>query len=327
MRVLMIRRRRRGGISSHAASLARSLANHGVAAELIDGDDWIPDATGPRYDKSVSRELLRRADRFDLVHAFGYRAAWACAEAFRSKRPWVYTAYDLPKTTHPALVDRLDRARAGLCASAAVKAALSDALVTRVEAVTPGIDLEAFAPPPAEPDPDRPLVLAAGSWFEDRALVALVRAMPLVWARVPAARLLIVGEGPERPTLEAAAAATPRPDLVSLRDWTDDMPSLWRQASLAVFPARRAGFSMGLAEAMACGRAVVARRAGGLPAMVEHRHSGVLFDSDEEMAGEIASLLQGAIRREAMGCLGRVRAEERYGLEGCAARVAAIYRS
>ena len=138
MRVLLLKRQTLGGMHTHAADLALALQSQDVEAVVLEAGDWMPNETGPKFDRDVSKRLVQEADGFDIVHAFGYRCAWACSAAFGDRRRWIYTAYDLPKTKHLLLVARLNDAGAGLAVARAVTRALDDMLVMRVETVPVG---------------------------------------------------------------------------------------------------------------------------------------------------------------------------------------------
>jgi glycosyltransferase involved in cell wall biosynthesis len=71
-------------------------------------------------------------------------------------------------------------------------------------------------------------------------------------------RLIIAGEGPERRALEALAEELGIDDRVALPGMVRDNYALLGRASIFVAASRFEGFPNALAEAMACGRAVVA---------------------------------------------------------------------
>ncbi len=144
MRVLFIRRQKVGGIATYSDALARELENHGIEVVIDDAEDWIPNETGFATDRRVTKLVKKAAQGFDLVHAWGYRPAWACSEAFYLRSPWIFTAYDIPKTTNSQLIDRLNAARTGLCVTRAVKLKLEAADTINLELVPPGL----ATPPP-----------------------------------------------------------------------------------------------------------------------------------------------------------------------------------
>ncbi|MYS76430.1 glycosyltransferase, partial [Streptomyces sp. SID5926] len=91
-----------------------------------------------------------------------------------------------------------------------------------------------------------------------------------VLARVPGARLVLVGDGPDRARLTARAPAS-----VLFTGTVADAAPWYRAADLVVLPSRWEGMALAPLEAMACGRPVVVTdvdgaREGLPPALVPH---------------------------------------------------------
>src|SRR5688572_29660469 len=138
MTVLFLRRQALGGIATYSNALAQELPKHGVDVRIENAEKWIPNETGPKPDAKVTPQLERLAKDVQIVHGFGYRPAWACGAAFKSYSAWVYTAYDVPKTTHQLLIDKLNEAQAGICSSRAVFRALDEAIAIDLVIERPG---------------------------------------------------------------------------------------------------------------------------------------------------------------------------------------------
>jgi glycosyltransferase involved in cell wall biosynthesis len=90
-------------------------------------------------------------------------------------------------------------------------------------------------------------------------------------------RLLMVGEGPERPSLEAFVTAHPWSEQVSFVGSSNLVPELLNAMDVYVLPSIAEGISNSLLEAMAAGLPVVATDTGGNPEVVVDRESGLLF--------------------------------------------------
>ncbi len=333
MRVLLLKRQSLGGINTHVGDLAAALADRDCEVVVLDASDWIPNETGPRHDREVSKRLYQEAEGFDRVHAFGYRCAWACSACFGDKRPWVYTAYDMPKTKHPLLVARLNEAGAGLGVSRAVTRALDDMLVMRVETVPPGVRRPVGAPDRASAraalglDENVPVVAGVGRWIAERGFVALVRAMGEAWSSSPEAVLLLAGEGPEDATLHAAAGELAQPSQVRLLGRVDTPYGVMAAADVFVVPSYRGAVSMAAMEAMSLGVSVLIRDVGGLSELVDPDLSGMLFDTDEQLGPTISEMLGLPLTRETIGGAGRVAAEDRFRTDRNAERTVELYES
>jgi glycosyltransferase involved in cell wall biosynthesis len=76
------------------------------------------------------------------------------------------------------------------------------------------------------------------------------------------------------------------------------------------------GFGRTLLEGMACGRAVVGPRAGGIPEFLRHRENGLLYEmgNAEALAEAILTLLRDPELRQELGAAGRRTAVQRFGL-------------
>jgi glycosyltransferase involved in cell wall biosynthesis len=87
------------------------------------------------------------------------------------------------------------------------------------------------------------------------------------------------------------------------------------------------GLGSVILEAMACRRAVVGTRAGGIPEAVENGVTGLLVPPRDEaaLADAMADLLGDASRRAAMGAAGRQKVEREFGLNALVAGTLAAY--
>jgi glycosyltransferase involved in cell wall biosynthesis len=93
-------------------------------------------------------------------------------------------------------------------------------------------------------------------------------------------RLVMVGEGPERAKLEAAARATD-PDRIVLAGEVNDVQPFYALAHVFVLPSHSEGSPNVLLEAMAAGVPIVATRAGGVPEIVTNEESALLVPVSE----------------------------------------------
>ena len=146
MRVLYLVRAASQAVKEWTSNLSLGLPRYGIQIEIVDAEDWMPPETGAGVDLGVSSKLRSRASDFDIVHAFGYGPAWACAEAFGIGEAWLYTATDPPKTRHPELIKRLNKAQAGLCGGQAIHTMLSDAGCIGLETTYPPVVVPAYVP-------------------------------------------------------------------------------------------------------------------------------------------------------------------------------------
>lgn len=96
-----------------------------------------------------------------------------------------------------------------------------------------------------------------------------------------------------------------------------DMPDLYRQADLLLFPTVREGFGLAAAEAMACGLPVVATDCSSIPELVVDGKGGFLCKAGDtkQFAARINELAESAGLRRQMGEYNRCRVEEKFTLQ------------
>ena len=143
------------------------------------------------------------------------------------------------------------------------------------------VDVDAFTPAP-ERRAAQPTILFAGAPDEPRKRLRLaVRALPLVRERLPEARLVV-----DRPRTAGLVALLEDVEGVELRSLDERAALLeaYREAWVSLLPAVGEAFGLVLAEALACGTPVVARRDGGMPEVAGGERTARLFDGDDPAA-------------------------------------------
>ncbi|MFN8221242.1 MAG: glycosyltransferase family 4 protein [Fimbriimonadales bacterium] len=333
MRALLLTRQLRPSWASYVDRLAVMMTRFGVQATVEDATSWIPNETGPRVDREVSIHLKRVAEDYDVVHAFGYRAAWACAEAFGSQEAWLFSAIDFPKTTHPQLVERLNKAQRAFCVSEAVRIPLATAGVELARVYRPGVrppldlvDRDTARVPFDIPETAQ-VVAGLGRMVPERGFMKLMLAMEEVWRADPEVYLLLAGTGPEEEAIRAHRWEMSQPDKVRAVGPVSAPWDTYRAADLVVVPSGSTSFSFVAAEAMAAKRPVLVRDEAGLREMVEPHLSGFTFADDSVLASQILEALSMPYTMDAVAQGAEARYHERFDLEKNADALAAVHLS
>ena len=193
-----------------------------------------------------------------------------------------------------------------------------------------GIDRQVFCP--AGP-PDGKLVLFVGRLVTKKGCAHLLHAMRRVQDVEPSARLVVVGDGPLRQSLERLAN-----DLRLRCEFAGSQPGSvvleWiRRASLLCIPSITApdggseGLGMVILEAQASGRPVVGFRSGGIPEAVKDGVTGLLAASgdEEELSRHILRYLQDVVFWKHCSANGIAWTAERFDLDRQTRKLEGIY--
>ncbi|MCR5813481.1 MAG: glycosyltransferase [Desulfovibrio sp.] len=184
----------------------------------------------------------------------------------------------------------------------------------RLHYIPNGVDSDFFSPKEPVPSKREPVLLCVARLAEDKDHLTLFRAFELVARNVPNARLRLVGDGPRQQELLAWAKA--HPDLViDFVPGTSDVRPHYAEARLFVLSSLREGQPNVLLEAMSCGLPICATAVGGIPALVEDGHTGLLCpqQNPEALAANCLRLLSDPALGDRLGACGRQRVLAAYG--------------
>jgi glycosyltransferase involved in cell wall biosynthesis len=192
-----------------------------------------------------------------------------------------------------------------------------------------GVDVDRFKPAGSR----EPLILFVGRLVEKKGCADLIDAMEDVIRAVPEAELVIVGDGPLRPDLQARAVSRGSSIRFLGHRSHDEVRAWLRRASVLCAPSRRTatgeaeGLPMAIIEALASGTPVVATRHAGIPEAVEHGRTGWLVEEGATgaLAQALTRTLQDRDRWDEMSRLARERAVLHFSLARCTASLEDLY--
>jgi glycosyltransferase involved in cell wall biosynthesis len=170
----------------------------------------------------------------------------------------------------------------------------------RVSVVPPGVDPR-FSPG-TQRSPD-PLVVAVGRLVPVKRFDLLIDQLVAVRRDVPELRAQIIGEGYERPRLEAqirAAGASEWLQLVGRRT-DDELLDAYRRAWVLVSTSQREGWGMTITEAAACGTPAVVTRIAGHRDAVDDGVTGILVDNPDQFGNALRGVLRDETQRRRLG--------------------------
>ncbi|NND84275.1 MAG: glycosyltransferase, partial [Acidimicrobiia bacterium] len=152
-----------------------------------------------------------------------------------------------------------------------------------------------------------------------------------IFARLSArvdARLVMVGDGPDRPRAERRAAALGIREKVMFLGKHQSVQELVACADLFLLPSETESFGLAALEAMACGVPVVASRTGGLPEVITEGESGFLREVGDvdAMADAGVRILTDDALRERISTQARAAAVDRFSAEAVVPRYEEYYQ-
>ena len=161
--------------------------------------------------------------------------------------------------------------------------------------------------------PDEAILMHLSNFRPVKRVVDVVKVFALVAKQVPA-RLVLVGDGPDRSTAEWLAHDLKIHDRIHFMGKQDRVHELLPLADLMLMPSELESFGLAALEAMACKVPSIATRVGGVPELIDDGVTGLLYPVGdvEDMAEGALGLLKDRARLDAMRDAGRKTAQKRF---------------
>ena len=234
-----------------------------------------------------------------------------------------------PYNRRYVLLYRLHRASKVIFVSRAIEKSTSQkqCFAGRCEVVYNGVDIHRFRPLRERDHQWRErLGLPGGavvfgqvsSLIERKGIDILLRGFELISRQEPAARLVIVGDGPQRREYELLANKLGiQGRVVFTGNQIDPLPFYQHVFDVNVLASRSDAFPLSLLEASACGLPNLAASVDGIPEAVTDQVTGSLFAAGDHrmLAAKMFSLLPSPELRRALGEAGRQRAAREFSME------------
>src|SRR5262249_26640372 len=264
-------------------------------------------------------DVLRKA-RVRAPSVFSFHTFYGeFVKQYRGLKPLSTVLWWLTRMYH-------NRADLNLTVSTAMQEELVRRQFRRVELWPPAVDSDLFHPRRSSAamrsrllggHPDRRLLLTVSRLAPEKNVGFLAD----VLRALPDTNLAIVGDGPERAALECRFAGTASHFLGYLTG--EELAAAYASADAFVYASETETMGNVILEAMACGRAIVAPQAGGIPNLLSHGTSGFLYQprdlqgavrltgallTDEELRARVGQAARQAIEeRDWEQSIGRVR--------------------
>lgn len=191
-----------------------------------------------------------------------------------------------------------------------------------------GVDADYFHPS-SEPLEQEATVVCVAKLRYQKGIDILLHAWRSVSAQVPAARLLIVGDGPLLASLSHLASELRITGSVEFTGLCADVPRQLQRGRVAVLPSRWEGMPNALLEAMSCGLACVATRVSGSEDLLSQGGCGLLVEPEDVdgLAAALLRLLKDPDLARRYGQAARHSVEQFYLFERIMYKHIALYRS
>ena len=152
----------------------------------------------------------------------------------------------------------------------------------------------------------------------------VVKVFALVAREIPA-RLMLIGDGPDRSLAEHLARQYKVQDRIHFLGKQDNVSELLPLADLMIMPSEMESFGLAALEAMACSVPTIGTRVGGVPELIEDGVNGCLFSVGDidGMSQAALALLRDEDRLNNMAANGRRTAQDHF----CTSRVIPLYES
>lgn len=161
-----------------------------------------------------------------------------------------------------------------------------------------------------------PVFSLAGELHERKQQRVVIEAWPRVLEEFPQARVLFVGDGEERESLEKVIAERGLGGSVRIMGFRSDVPEILAGSDALLLPSRVEGFGYVLVEAMAVGIPCIASNVSSIPEIVHDGETGILHPVGDTgaIAAAIHDVLSDPARARAMGEAGARLAAEKFAL-------------
>ncbi|KAA2243843.1 glycosyltransferase family 4 protein [Chitinophaga agrisoli] len=301
------------------------------------------------FDISVWKQVKRfmQQQQIDLVHVHGTRANTNVLWAARSLAlPLIYTihGWSFHEGLHPVMKRMRIAAERFITRKAQVNICVSESnrqtgLAAfgrfQAEVVKNGVNLLKFDPDASYPDvkmacgiPAHHLVVGyIARMTLQKDPVTMVKAFAAAVQQQPDMTLLMVGGGELQQAARDAAQALGINANVVFQDFRQDVPAVLNAMDVYCLPSLWEGFPIGVLEAMAMGKAVIATDVDGTREAVAHERNGLLVPATDTQALTAAILRLAADKalRDRLRCQAIATVQTTYNVTGMTRKIETIY--
>ncbi|WNG48580.1 glycosyltransferase family 4 protein [Archangium minus] len=332
--------RKRGSLEDWIIAFCREAARRGHQTDVFLRQPMLESfaadlkASGARVENLADFEqaglwaMTRRLAGYDIIHlnfiwprgrsALAAYAAWPARVLFTAHSDFIEEDEGLLlRGFHWALNHALTLLRvhslAGVSEHVRVKEGRRLGLPAhRSRTIFNGVDTQRFLPR-TRPG-GRVELITIANLVKSKGVHHLLRALGRL--RSPRVRLRVVGDGPELQSLRELTVELGIQHQTEFLGLRNDVHELLGASDICIQPTLLEAFGLTIAEAMACGCAVVASRVGGVPEVIQHDKTGLLVEPGDEagLAAALDRLVREPELRRRLGASARQHAREHFRL-------------
>lgn len=305
----------------------------------------------PGIDRGCARRLRDFADSegAEILHAHQYTPFFQAmlSRGLFGRRPVVFTEHgrhfpDVPSRKRMVINRLMLRSSDRLIG---VGQAVRQALIeneglpeSRVEVIYNGVDLKALSKPSLDAreriraefgyGPSDMVAILVARLHELKDHQTALQAVATARQSIPGLRLLLVGEGDQRASIEQSIHDLGLEETVTLAGIRKDIADLLAASDVFLMSSISEGIPLTVIEAMAAHRPVISTAVGGLPEIIEHGITGFLAPArnHRELADALVMLSRDRELRERMANLAAQRAENQFSLDTMLNSYRNVYR-
>lgn len=287
--------------------------------------------------------LLKNKNKFDLIHAHShlYFSTNLCALVRRlGSAPLVITNHGLISQTAPGWLNKiyiptiakwtLNSADRVICYTETDKAQLKELGIpsNKIVVIHNGVDTNIFTPHIKE-NSGNVRLLWVGRFVPGKGVEYLLDAYNILVKKHPKLKLLMVGRGPQKESVEQKIHDLNLDMNVLIKDFVpnQDMPKMYQSSNVFVLPSLEEGVPRSLLEAMSCGIPVVCTK---LPQLVDVvNDAGLLVPTKDTHAllDKISEVISDKKLAQRLGENGRKNAVKNYSWEDTVRKTIKLYEN
>lgn len=174
-----------------------------------------------------------------------------------------------------------------------------------------------------------PNILTIARLSYEKGIDTLIDAAAILHHTHPNTRFTVIGDGPQRPDLEARIHARNVTGIVRLAGFTDDVWPHLAACDIVCIPSKSEGMPNALLEAMSAAKPIVATTVGGIPEAITHRENGLLVrpEAPTDLADALAQLLDDPNLANQLAIAARQTVDTRFHVRDIAAHYMNLYDS